>query len=274
MLSAKRINKFEILISWDEKPFPDTSYYRVERSLDQKKSYVLLADNLTDLFYVDTDAKEVPGAVYFYKVTAFSSSGATKILGEVSPSWQRSVGLYGMIESALSVHRDHLWSIAFKNYGEDVFILTKKRVGKRCVCYDPNSGVPSSDCVNCFGTGYLGGFNFYESKAIFYRSELRFREDQWGVGITQSPRVYLPPYPIVNPFDILVRKASLERFFVFPVEFVNIQISPLHQVVHIERIPLDSVYYKIKLVEKPGSQTGGKPPGGISEPGIKEMPRG
>lgn len=132
----------------------ETAFAEILRSKSSDGPYSIVNRvNVTQGWYKDSDIySQDRWAVYYYKVRVVDSSGRTIEYGPIS--------LASSMDPMVSHIANH-FPIYLRRAGLDILIFKKKGVGdERCqTCYDPELNKTTiSNCPECGGTGYKGGF--------------------------------------------------------------------------------------------------------------------
>lgn len=157
-----------------------------------------------------------------------------------------------------------------ENGGERVQLYLRKNVGYQCPCIERDWRDPRGDCVICYGTGIVGG---YEGpfEAIIAPGEAAKRVSQSNIGrtVAKVDTVFMGPSPILCMRDFLVKPNGV-RYSIGEVGFptargmVLQQHFPISQLDETDiryRVPLqDPTRYNILTVPPRGPELGGPTP--------------
>lgn len=146
----------------------------------------------------------------YYKVTSVAFDMDTGDLIETDPNLIPSTTLH--IEQI-----DWIWQEAIRRNawiaeisGERVLAYQAKKSGVVCNCLYRNVGTfyPAADCEDCYGTGYIGGYE--EPKPLIVVipfAEKGFELQDRGMRRTDSfEGMWAPPDPMMEQFDLLLRQ--------------------------------------------------------------------
>ena len=148
---------------------------------------------------------------------------------------------------ALEIMRQE--DVLFREHvGRQVWLFPVRTFGANCVCFDRVSGRRTkSNCLNCYDTGYLGGF--LSPIGCFVQidpnanapSNTPYGEQQ--VNTTSARLISFPP---IKPKDILV-EAENKRWRVITVSTTQRLRSVVHQELTLHEIPRGDVEYKLPI---------------------------
>ncbi len=90
--------------------------------------------------------------------------------------------------------------------GESFQYYRRKYAGTRCSCWSDTDQQPSGECVICYGTGFVGGYDLeaHHIKARFTMVPRRFAMGEQGFTIDQRPRIWTLPEPTIRVRDIII----------------------------------------------------------------------
>jgi hypothetical protein len=120
---------------------------------------------------------------------------------------------------------DYIWREAIERNrwileqgGERVKAFIRKTSGVPCFCFqDAHHKQPISDCLQCYGTGILGGYEGPFDMIISPDdAERRVSQKDIGRTVEHSQEVWTGPSPLLSQRDFLV-KLNGDRFSVGPV---------------------------------------------------------
>lgn len=176
-----------------------------------------------------------------------------------------------------AVRRNH-WIL--QEGGERVRIFLRKNVGVACVCVpDDYHHQAQSDCLLCFGTGIMGGYEGpYEGILAPDDAERRIAQKDSGRTVEHSYEVWTGPSPILSQRDFVV-KLNGDRYSIGPVRFPTNRGMVLQQhfnIGHIDekdirsRVPMQNPlrYAAVQFGPQPPEQGGPTPI--TDKPGIPE----
>lgn len=134
--------------------------------------------------------------------------------------------------------------------GERVLLFLQKNAGLQCPCTpDDYHHQPVNDCLICYGTGYVGGYEGpYEAIVAPDDGERRITQKEQGRTLEHTYEVWTGPTPILSQRDFLV-KINGERYSIGAVRFPSNRGMVLQQhfnIGHIDdtdiraRVPVDN----------------------------------
>ena len=150
---------------------------------------------------------------------------------------------------------DYIWREAVRRNrfileqgGERVKVFVRKHVGVQCSCVpDAYHKQPLNDCRNCFGSGFLGGFEGpYDMLIAPDDAERRISQKETGRTLEHTYEVWTGPTPILSQRDFLV-KLNGERYSVGPVRFPSNRGMVLQQHFNIGHLDEQDIRYKVPV---------------------------
>ena len=242
----------EILVEWeleDEAQVdPGPYFFTVERSASPEGPWDCLTPKpLVDaMHFVDKLTPLLSKENFlFYRVTATLPSGKTI----VSPAKD----LFRNLERPQwlvwrEITRKEILRLK-KFVGIRAAVLKKKRFGEPCEeCTDPVTGtVTDSQCRECFGTRYQGGF-YPPIEAWIESSPVPDAKGLGGHGwMTEDyvGQLRMVSYPLVSREDIVVELESNRRFRVLQIDPIELRTVPVVQLVSARMISRSDVEYRI-----------------------------
>lgn len=145
----------------------------------------------------------------YYKVTtvAFDNTceGDTK---ETPLNEVEAFSLYDMEKI------DYIWAEAIRRNrwilfqgGERVNLFIRKWNGVRCKCWNDQYRQAKEDCRECFGTGYVGGYEGpYEIIVAPPETEKAVNLFDTGLHVSYQWNTWTGPYPLLTDRDFIVRR--------------------------------------------------------------------
>lgn len=162
----------------------------------------------------------------FYRVTTVG------IPADVDPTVVQPQDLVETpLDSAVSTHTqeieklDYIWREAVRRNrwileqgGERVKVFLRKNTGTICPCVpDWHHKQPQNNCLTCYGTGYMGGYEGpYEVIIAPDDAEKRIVQKDIGRTVEHSYEVWTGPTPMLSQRDFLV-KLNGDRYSIGPV---------------------------------------------------------
>jgi len=155
---------------------------------------------------------------------------------------------------------DYIWTEAIKRNrfileqgGERVKLFIRKITGVPCTCvWDARlreyAGQPLNQCVSCFGTGWLGG---YEGPIDIIigpdESERRVTQTPNGRKLENTYEVWIGPTPMVSQRDFIVKQNG-ERFSIGPVRRTQVRGLTLQQAFQIGYLGEGDIRYQVPMI--------------------------
>lgn len=212
-----------------------------------------------------TLTNQVQGGVdkrHHYRLTTVAHlPGSPELLRE-TPLDQCAPVSDGQIETL-----DYIWREATRRNrwileqgGERVKLYTQKTGGALCLCgreMDARSreysGQPSNRCRECYGTGWVGGYEGpYEILVAPDDSEKRISQTPNGRRKEQSYEVWTGYTPVISQRDFLVKQNN-DRFSVGPVRRPSNRGNVLQQHFNIAYLDSQDIRYRVPLDPQKGS---------------------
>lgn len=190
----------------------------------------------------------------FYRLTTVVMDSSTPSgYKETDLDWCRPI-------STVSVERlDYIWREAIRRNhwilqqgGERVNVFIRKQMGVPCTCQlDPRtreySQQPSNRCLDCYGTGYVGGYEgpFIEIIAPD-DSERRIAQTPWGRRREHVYEVFMGPSPVVTQRDFIVKQTN-ERYSIGAVRRPTNRGNLLQQHFNIAYLDEQDIRYQVPI---------------------------
>jgi len=119
---------------------------------------------------------------------------------------------------------DYIWKEAVRRNqwilqqaGERVQVFLRKTVGERCPCVSATHKQALNDCLVCYGTGIVGGYEGpYPILLAPDDAERRLNQGAKGINLEHVSDVFMGPAPLVSQRDFVV-KINGERYSIGPV---------------------------------------------------------
>lgn len=190
----------------------------------------------------------------FYRVTTV---GVPMGCGDCGPGDVVETPLeYAAAASSYEVEKlDWIWREAVRRNrwileqgGERVRLFLKKNVGVSCPCFQfEHHHQPQNDCLLCYGTGILGGYEGpYEAIIAPDDAERRLAQKETGRAVEHSYEVWTGPTPLLAQRDFLV-KLNGDRYSVGPVRFPSNRGMVLQQHFTIGHIDERDIRQKVPM---------------------------
>jgi hypothetical protein len=101
--------------------------------------------------------------------------------------------------------------------GERARVFLRKVVGIQCPCYDQTHKQPLGDCLKCYGTGILGGYEGpYEIILAPDDAERKVTQAELGRSLVHTYEVWTGPQPLLSHRDFIL-KIDGDRYSIGPV---------------------------------------------------------
>lgn len=165
---------------------------------------------------------------------------------------------------------DYIWREAMRRNnwileqgGERVKAFVKKMSGIPCTCQMDErtlefSQMPRNSCLDCYGTGYVGGYEGpYEMIIGPDDAERRISQQVSGRRMEHTYEIWMGPSPLLTQRDFIVKQTN-ERYSVGPVRRPSNRGNVLQQHFNIAYIDEGDIRYKMPIVgytELPWPQT-------------------
>lgn len=121
---------------------------------------------------------------------------------------------------------DYIWREAVRRNrwilaqgGERVKVFLRKNVGVQCPCIPRGGAIrrPTNDCPDCYGTGFVGGYEGpYDIIIAPDDAERRISQRDVGRTVEHTYEVWTGPSPLLNQRDFIA-KINGDRYSVGPV---------------------------------------------------------
>jgi len=159
--------------------------------------------------YIQTDINRK----IYYKVTTVATDPNSGDTIETPLEQVEAVSLYDMEKI------DWIWAEAIRRNrwileqgGERVKAFIRKWAGVKCSCWDTQYRNAENDCPDCFGTGYVGGFEGpYDIIIAPPETEKTVELLDVGLHVNYDWTTWTGPYPLLNDRDFIVRQNN-DRF--------------------------------------------------------------
>jgi hypothetical protein len=132
--------------------------------------------------------------------------------------------------------------------GERVKAFMRKQVGMPCPCNQkPPYKQPISDCLICFGTGIVGGYEGpYDILIAPDDAERRIAQKPEGRSVDHAYEVWTGPSPLLSQRDFIV-KINGERYSIGPVRMPTNRGMVLQQHFNIGHLDEQEIRYKVPI---------------------------
>lgn len=133
--------------------------------------------------------------------------------------------------------------------GERVKAFIRKSVGPRCGCYSQTNKQPASDCLICFATGIIGGYDGpYDIVVAPDDSDKSIAQSNRGRSFTHSYETWTGPSPLLSQRDFIV-KLNGDRYGIGPVRMPTNRGMQLQQHFSISHLDEGDIRYKVQVLD-------------------------
>lgn len=149
---------------------------------------------------------------------------------------------------------DYIWKEAVRRNhwillqgGERVSVFLRKNVGVACLCYSQMHKQPQSDCIKCYGTGIIGGYEGpYPVIIAPDDSEVAVRQTEIGRMSAHTYETWTGPTPLLSQRDFMM-KVNGDRYSVGPVRMPSNRGNLLQQHFSISSFDDKDIRYKVPV---------------------------
>jgi hypothetical protein len=192
----------------------------------------------------------------FYRLTTVAVDVAgTSPSGLVETPLEYSPPISPMNSEAL----DYIWRRAIKynlwileQGGERVKLFIRRVTGNPCPCHwDPRlreyAKQPLNHCLQCYGTGYLGGYEGpYDIIVGPAEGERRVSQTPNGRKLEHQYEVWIGPTPMLSQRDFILKQNG-ERYSIGPVTRTEVRGRVLQQAFQIGYLDSGDIRYKVPV---------------------------
>lgn len=191
----------------------------------------------------------------FYRVTTIGISTKPPL----DPAQPREIVETPLERAAVTNSReiektDYIWREAVRRNrwilqqgGERVQVFLRKTVGQTCSCYSATHKQPLNDCILCFGTSIVGGYEGpYPIVIAPDDAERRLNQIAKGRTLEHVSDVFMGPAPIVSQRDFVV-KVNGDRYSIGPVRMPTNRGMILQQHFNIGSIDEKDIRYRVPM---------------------------
>jgi hypothetical protein len=151
---------------------------------------------------------------------------------------------------------DYIWREAIRRNrwmldqgGERVKLFKQKLVGPRCGCYDYSRKQPSAICLECFGTGVLGGYDgSYDIIIAPEDGERSISQGNRGRTVQHPYDTWTGPSPLLTQRDFFV-KLNGDRYGIGPVRMPSSRGMLLQQFFSTSHLDTADIRYKVPVMQ-------------------------
>lgn len=210
--------------------------------------------------------------VSYYTVRNFIRSGLdTKLFYRLTTVAVDSSSPSGLLETPLEYSQpisnidietmDWVWREAIRRNnwileqgGERVKVFIRKQAGLLCCCNEEvdnrlkeYSKQPSNRCVDCYGTGYVGGYEGpYDIIVAPEDADRKVSQLEQGRRLELAYEVWTGPTPLVTQRDFVVKQTN-ERYSIGPVRRPSNRGNVMQQHFQIGYLDEQDIRYRVML---------------------------
>ncbi len=186
-------------------------------------------DALTDIkveyFYIDRFTDSSFGRDLYYIVNEVFADGT-----------EADLSLYPAVSNLDLDPADMFWREAmrrnrfiFEQVGEPAYVLLRKTTGPLCGCVDIDTFKPRTQCMACWGVGFIGGYDGpYPMTFTPPNAPIQTKQAAEGRSRSRTAQSFLGPTPVLSAGDLIVRFNG-ERVIVTEVERTSVRGTSLQQ---------------------------------------------
>ena len=251
-ISVRQLYPDTTEISWTVLPGYDLSAiaFIVERSESPKSDFEEISRPLPSLesgllsnTYLDTSIKNYnKHRTLYYRVRAVDMSKDTLFLSDPEHSrYPRD-----MIAMEIARRNNILLRRAI---GIPAYVYIAKTYGQKCECWDEvKMRRKISDCDQCFGTGYMGGFCAGIPTYLSMSIDIMAKQiTDFGALQPNEADAWTGHFPIVKPADVIFTEEA--RYRVIDVKRPHQKGSIVMQFIRLTQLARTDVEYKIERPE-------------------------
>ncbi len=184
----------------------------------------------------------------FYRVTTVAYDQATNELVE-TPLDRAAMTNNFEVEKL-----DHMWAEAVRRNtwilfqgGERVKLFIRKAVGPRCGCGSTYYKQPDSQCLVCYNTGVIGGYDGpYNAIIAPDDAEKKNSQSNRGRTVEHSYETWTSPRPLLSQKDFLV-KLNGDRYGVGPVRMPTNRGMQLQQMFSVSSFDESDIRFRVPI---------------------------
>jgi hypothetical protein len=214
----------ELDLTWDQYSGTITGY-NIYRALSAEGDYVKLnVSPVSILSYQDTTAKQNAVTVYWYVIKAViggnETDGSTPV-SNVAFAKVNDRTTMARIGNATELNHERVLmemvrrnDIMVRRGGEVIDLWVRKTAGTLCSCYASERKQPTNpDHADCFGTGFLGGFEAYRNVLIkIEHTPNDYNVMEFGGSLRSVTTAWNTTFPLISNGDIVVRTGDNTRY--------------------------------------------------------------
>jgi len=133
--------------------------------------------------------------------------------------------------------------------GERSKVFIRKHIGERCGCYSVENKQPASDCLLCYATGFIGGYDGpYDVVLSPDDSEVNITQSNRGRSMVHSYETWTGPQPLLSQRDFII-KLNGDRYGIGPVRMPSNRGMQLQQHFSISHLDEGDIRYKVPVLD-------------------------
>ncbi len=199
--------------------------------------------------YLDGDSKTTLAQRLYYRATTVAVSENGSLIE--TPLDRANTTNTNAIEQL-----DWIWREAVRRNkwildqsGERVKLFIRKAVGPRCGCYSYDNKQSASDCLVCYGTSIIGGYDGpYDLVIAPDDAEKNITQSNRGRSFTHNYETWTGPSPLISQRDFMV-KLNGDRYGIGPVRMPSNRGMQLQQHFNISHIDETDIRYKVPVLD-------------------------
>jgi|GEM_PF-2348702 len=149
---------------------------------------------------------------------------------------------------------DYIWQEAQRRNlfildqgGEWIKIFIRKKFGLRCDCYEKNRRKARSDCLTCYGTGYVGGYEGpFDVRMAPPEADQRIDLGELGLRMDYEFNTWIQDEPLVQTFDMIIRQDG-SRYIIGSVTPTQIKGRILQQSLTLQLLEEGDIRYRVPV---------------------------
>ena len=198
--------------------------------------------------YIRNKVKSDLGQRIFYRVTAVGIDPLTGSMIETPLSTASQT-------NNLEVEKlDYMWREAIRRQrwlldhgGERAKVFIRRSVGSRCGCNSDLHKQPSSDCLVCYATGIIGGYDGpYDITISPDDGPKKISQSNRGRTMEHTYDSWTLPSPLLSQRDFLV-KLNGDRYGIGPVRMPSNRGMQLQQFFPVSHLDEADIRYKVPI---------------------------
>ncbi len=184
----------------------------------------------------------------FYRVTTVAYDDETNALVE-TPIERASQGNRDEVEKL-----DHMWREAVRRNrwildqgGERVKLFIRKSAGVRCGCFSSTRRSSDEECLVCYGTSFIGGYEGpFDITIAPDDAAKEVKRTNRGATVSHTYETWTGPVPLLSQRDFIV-KLNGDRYGIGPVRMPSNRGNQLQQFFPVSKLDEADVRYSVQL---------------------------